>query len=120
MMSSKQAIEMRLLERRATLLGRYRGELERADEELGTRDSETIERASEEWDARVLSQLGEVDAGAIARVVAALRRLEDGTYGQCVTCGERVSRARLEAVPETATCITCARASTEPRAEMAR
>jgi DnaK suppressor protein len=108
-MSSQQAIRDRLLQRRASLLARYRDELERADEQHGVRDPENAERAAEEWDARVLSQLGETDAAAIASVVDALRRLDGGTYGTCTVCAESISQARLTAVPEAATCIRCAR-----------
>lgn len=38
----------------------------------------------------------------------ALRRLEDGSYGDCSTCGEPISRQRLEALPFTSQCIDCA------------
>ena len=33
------------------------------------------------------------------KVDAALRRLEDGTYGDCFECGEEISEARLRALP---------------------
>jgi DnaK suppressor protein len=37
----------------------------------------------------------------------ALRRIQDGTYGKCATCGEDISTARLEAVPHARLCIAC-------------
>jgi RNA polymerase-binding protein DksA len=37
----------------------------------------------------------------------ALRRIKDGTYGKCSTCGEDISTARLEAVPHARMCIEC-------------
>jgi RNA polymerase-binding protein DksA len=40
-------------------------------------------------------------------VDAALGRIEAGTYGICVTCGQPISAARLEAVPAAAHCIDC-------------
>jgi DnaK suppressor protein len=40
-------------------------------------------------------------------VVAALTRLEDGAYGQCVDCGDSVPEGRLEAKPEAARCVRC-------------
>ena len=42
----------------------------------------------------------------IASVMRALTRIENGVYGQCVRCGEA---KRLEARPEAALCIECAR-----------
>jgi len=35
----------------------------------------------------------------------ALRRLDEGTYGTCETCGEPIADARLEAMPATRFCI---------------
>ena len=45
----------------------------------------------------------------IASVQRALGRIEDGTYGTCVRCGEEIAPERLEARPEAALCISCAR-----------
>ncbi len=44
----------------------------------------------------------------IAEVRAAIRRVDEGRYGICITCGEAISPARLAAIPEAAQCITCA------------
>jgi DnaK suppressor protein len=44
----------------------------------------------------------------IARIDAALKRLDDGTYGECVICGETIAPKRLELDPAVPTCITCA------------
>ncbi|WP_432163570.1 TraR/DksA family transcriptional regulator [Streptomyces tendae] len=38
---------------------------------------------------------------------AALERLDDGTYGLCVSCGEAVEAARLRALPYAAQCLAC-------------
>lgn len=37
----------------------------------------------------------------------AFRRLDDGTYGVCVDCGNAVPEGRLEAKPEAARCLPC-------------
>ncbi|MEX0979304.1 MAG: TraR/DksA C4-type zinc finger protein [Pirellulales bacterium] len=42
-------------------------------------------------------------------VEAALERIESGTYGNCELCGREIPKERLEALPQTATCIDCAR-----------
>jgi RNA polymerase-binding transcription factor len=39
----------------------------------------------------------------------ALAKLEEGSYGRCDRCGEPIARGRLEAAPESALCIDCAR-----------
>src|SRR5207245_9443910 len=43
----------------------------------------------------------------IERLTAALKRVEDGTYGTCVECGKSIGQARLKAIPEVATCVSC-------------
>jgi DnaK suppressor protein len=103
-----QRIKERLLLRRREVLSRYHAELDRATEELDSRETEDIENATELWDARVLSLLGDADARSLARIVAALRRLDEGRYGACVECGIAIEPARLSALPEAATCLDCA------------
>ena len=38
---------------------------------------------------------------------SALDRLEEGTYGECLVCGNPIGEKRLEAVPWTPHCIAC-------------
>jgi DnaK suppressor protein len=40
-------------------------------------------------------------------VLAALRRIDLGTYGTCADCGSMVPEGRLEAKPEAARCVPC-------------
>jgi DnaK suppressor protein len=53
--------------------------------------------------------LRERSRGELARVDAALRRLDEGTYGTCATCGSQIDPERLEAIPWAPNCIDCAR-----------
>jgi DnaK suppressor protein len=41
-------------------------------------------------------------------VQAALRRVADGSYGECLECGETIATDRLEIQPEAALCVRCA------------
>jgi DnaK suppressor protein len=50
-------------------------------------------------------KVGTIEFRALQDVRAALDRLDQGTYGRCVVCGEQISPARLEAIPETPYCI---------------
>src|SRR3954464_1181020 len=45
----------------------------------------------------------------LSRVEAALRAIDDGTYGTCTNCGNPIGAERLEAIPWAAFCIDCAR-----------
>lgn len=99
-----ERIRRRLQERRTQLLARSQGALERADEELDTREIEEVENSNEQWDARLLTHLSHEDAKALEAVTAAMIRLEDGAYGICIDCGEVIDEARLDAIPEAARC----------------
>jgi DnaK suppressor protein len=45
---------------------------------------------------------------AKARIISALGRLEKGTYGDCVVCGEEIPERRLDHDPAAPTCLNCA------------
>jgi DnaK suppressor protein len=49
----------------------------------------------------------ELAVGQRAEVLAALARIDDGSYGRCVDCGQPVPEARLEARPATGRCVPC-------------
>lgn len=42
-----------------------------------------------------------------AEVVAALERLEKGTFGRCESCGSPIPKERLEAIPTARLCVSC-------------
>ncbi len=52
--------------------------------------------------------LKEREAVKLALIVDALKRIEQGTYGLCVECGEPVSFGRLSVFPESSECSGCA------------
>jgi len=70
---------------------------------------DSSEQAVEMEDDASLEGQGALVAREIASVKRALRRIEDSIYGECVRCGEEIASARLEARPEAALCIDCAR-----------
>lgn len=45
----------------------------------------------------------------LEQITAALTRLDDGTYGRCLRCGERIAAARLEVLPHAENCLDCQR-----------
>lgn len=51
----------------------------------------------------------------LQRINAALRRVAEGDFGNCIDCGEPISAARLEANPTVTTCVTCATAREQGR-----
>lgn len=54
--------------------------------------------------------LQEREQAKLGQVITAFQRIEDGTYGICVTCGGAIPFERLDVVPETPTCTPCSEA----------
>jgi DnaK suppressor protein len=62
----------------------------------------------------------EMKAETLKRIDAALRRIGEGTYGECFECGEEIPAARLKALPFALRCKDCeeAREAAELRERM--
>ena len=45
----------------------------------------------------------------LSAIEDALRRVRDGTYGTCATCGRPIARERLEVLPQADRCVACQR-----------
>jgi DnaK suppressor protein len=60
----------------------------------------------------------QIHAEMVARITAALARLDEGDYGRCQECGEEISEKRLRALPFATCCKDCQEAAevTERRA----
>jgi DnaK suppressor protein len=68
---------------------------------VGEGTSEAAERLSTMAMARSISV-------SIADIDRALEKIMAGSYGICDECGGEIAEARLEALPSTSRCITCA------------
>jgi DnaK suppressor protein len=42
-----------------------------------------------------------------AEIVAALERMDNGTFGKCERCGQEIPLERLEAIPVARLCVRC-------------
>jgi len=49
----------------------------------------------------------------LAKIDAALKRLDEGSYGECLDCAEAIGQARLEANPTATRCVGCESAKEE-------
>jgi len=66
------------------------------------------EQATELENGETLVALDREIQDEITRIDQALRRLEDGNYGTCISCGGEIAEKRLEAIPHASQCIDCA------------
>jgi len=71
------------------------------------RMSDEVDLASAEYEAAFENRLRDREKFLIRKIETALRRLEDGEYDECESCGEYISFKRLKARPETTYCIVC-------------
>lgn len=87
-------------------------------------DSAVADRAPVDLDQTSVGRLSRMDAiqvqamalatdrrrkAQLARVIAALDRLDSADFGFCEICGEPIAPARLDHNPAVTTCIGCAR-----------
>jgi DnaK suppressor protein len=101
-----------------TDVSKYRTILEQRQAELAgilrNRDAITIEKSPDALDEVQNAAERELairnldrESNLLRNVRAALRRIEDGTFGICVHCEEEISPKRINAVPWTPFCIAC-------------
>jgi DnaK suppressor protein len=60
-----------------------------------------------------ISRLTDIGVGrsletGLARTERALAKLDEGTYGTCDACGEAIPPKRLQAMPDSVLCVSCA------------
>jgi len=72
---------------------------------IGSHSDENAEEVEEYVKNISEEQQLEVD---LVGVNNALERIEKGTYGKCVNCGEDIGEDRLKAFPAAENCIKCA------------
>lgn len=100
-----QLVQKTLLEKKAELdarLDRITANVRRGF------DADSRERAQEFEDREVVDALGNEAREELAKITAALQRIEKGDYGLCVECGASVGQRRLGAYPYALECIDCA------------
>ena len=111
-----------------TELNKYKEILEAKQAELarvlGNRDAIAIEKSPDALDEVQHAAERELairnldrESNLLRNVRAALRRIDEGTFGTCLHCEEDISPKRLAAVPWTAYCIQCQEAADRSREE---
>jgi DnaK suppressor protein len=111
-----------LEERRRELLNAVQGKMRDVRAE-GSKDRDVLDQGeSSEVDIQedIEFALIQMKAETLNKIDAALRRLEEGSYGDCFECGEEIAEARLRALPFAVRCKDCeeARETAEQRERM--
>lgn len=85
--------------------------LRRAEEEQKALDTDRppelgdfcVESATREY----LFERASQQRRLLNRIERALQRMQAGTFGECIVCGEEIQRKRLAAMPWTECCLQC-------------
>ena len=112
-----------------TELNKYRNILETKQAELEhvirNREAITIEKSPDALDEVQHAAERELairnldrESQLLRNVRAALRRIDEGSYGVCLHCEEDISPKRLNAVPWAPFCIQCQEVADRSREEM--
>ena len=99
-----------LLERQRMLTSEIRAKRQQAandaaEDTMGVADSgdESVLRMQADLD---LQEAGR-DLEELQQIDTALRRMDEGTYGECSSCGTDIELARLQAQPTALRCLDC-------------
>jgi DnaK suppressor protein len=105
-----QQIKRRLEEKRAELRTQI-GDLDQAHPqpvdttEISEGPQEFEETAVDFLETQQEQSILVNEQALLTEVEAALKRIEDGTYGLCVVCGQLIPEKRLEAIPWASLCV---------------
>jgi RNA polymerase-binding protein DksA len=105
-MPSTEKLKALLLERLAEL-GNKVDEVEQELRKAPSPDWE--DNATETEGDEVLEALENSALAEIQQIQRSLAKIDEGSYGICVTCGGKIKKKRLEALPNATQCIACAR-----------
>jgi RNA polymerase-binding protein DksA len=72
-------------------------------------DNHLADTATVTYDRELDYTLEESAEHVLAEIDAALKRIDDGSYGVCTNCGKDIAPERLDARPWATLCIDCQR-----------
>ena len=115
-------LKQMLVDRRRQIHAEVQGKMRNVREEgtWGGKQNEVLD-AVESSEADIQEEIEfaliQMKSETLNKIDAALRRLEENTYGNCFECGDEISEARLRALPFAVRCKDCeeARETAEQR-----
>ena len=72
-----------------------------------TNAQDIADRAASSYTKEFLFHQSNSERQMLNMVEGALSRIREGTFGECISCGNDINPKRLEAVPWTRHCIAC-------------
>jgi RNA polymerase-binding protein DksA len=81
------------------------GSIGEETEETTFQDNHLGDIATATFDREMASTLEDNSTHVLTEIDAALKRIDEGTFGVCTRCGKPISAERLEALPWATLCI---------------
>jgi len=106
LLEERERVEQAIANLREDHPGRIDDEVE---EIAAIADNHPADTATATLDREIDYTLEENSARVLSEIDAALRRIDDGTYGTCASCRQQIAVERLEAFPWASLCIDCKR-----------
>ncbi len=69
--------------------------------------SDSVDQASADTGKSLVVQIKNRNHIILAQIDGALKRMDQGNFGQCERCDEEITEARMKANPSTTLCIQC-------------
>ncbi len=102
---------LNMLEELDDRLGKITADVRHIDKPLG---QDFSEQATETENDEVLDALGNAARNEVEKIKQALSRIDAGTYGICLSCGEPIKKERLAVLPYANLCVRCAEHKQRP------
>jgi RNA polymerase-binding transcription factor DksA len=111
MPSEFEAVRIKLEQQKQELLARAAKVHADITRSSGPLEKDFAEQVVQMENDAVLAGIGEATAAELAQINRALAQIEQGGYGTCSHCGQPIGERRMQALPYSDRCITCADAA---------
>jgi DnaK suppressor protein len=96
-----------LQEERRKVLRHLEDLSESSQEELDLTTGDSVDLASLEINQNSMHKIGKRETYLLKKIDLALSKIDEGSYGECESCGEQIAVGRLMARPVAQLCIDC-------------
>ncbi len=98
----KRLLEARIAETERTLVNS-----EQEIRAISARQADTADQAAAEYERQALVHNASIARQTLQNLTQALERIKQGSFGECVGCGNDIEPKRLEAIPWARYCLKC-------------
>lgn len=96
-----------LIRLKEELLSLVRKTTENEKEYPSSEVGDSIDQAADSSARELLFELNHGERQRLENIESALKKIEQGRFGMCENCGDRIIKKRLKAVPYARFCIKC-------------